>query len=101
MNDESEIGHLPDRGRVIGERVKVSPHSDRKSGNPEVRVRNRSLFGQEKRKFGSTSPKLVTIRTEEAEVWRYKSEVGTHSDRRRGNPEVRVRSQSPFGQKKG
>ncbi|MCS0789396.1 hypothetical protein NX021_14680 [Cytobacillus firmus] len=26
---------------------------------------------------------MVIIRTEEAEVWRYKSEVGTHSDRRR------------------
>lgn len=46
------------------------------------------------------SPKLVTIRTEEAEVWRYKSEVATHSDRRRGNPDEQVRSWSSFGQEK-
>lgn len=49
-------------------------------------------FGLVKGESGGASPKLVIIRTEEAEVWRYKSEFGTHSDRRRGNPEVRVRS---------
>ncbi|MCS0673894.1 hypothetical protein [Cytobacillus firmus] len=78
----------------------VSHHSDRKSGNPEVRVRSRSLFGQEKRKSGKTSPKSAPMRTEVGDIWRNESEVGQHSDRGRGYLEVRVRSQSPFGQEK-
>lgn len=71
---------------------KVGQHSDRSRGNPEVRVRSRSLFGQEKRKFGSMSPKLVTIRTGEADIRMSKSVVGHLSDRKSGYPLGRVRS---------
>ncbi|MCS0673895.1 hypothetical protein [Cytobacillus firmus] len=79
-------------GDIWRNESEVGQHSDRKSGNPEVRVRSRSLFGQEKRKFGGTSPKSVTIRTGKAEIRRYESEVGPYSDRKSGNSEVRVRS---------
>jgi len=66
---ESEVDHHSDRRRGNPRyESEVSHHSDRKSGYPEVRVRSRSLFGQEKRKSRKTSPKSAPIRTGKVDI---------------------------------